>query len=106
MLELNGTYLEYIKVTFEKTCEMDAVASHLYKWLLLTASCHTLEINEFWFYEVKIEGQPENSLHQERTHAEWFTHSKCSEQHWWLKPEVSWVQLTATASFFAFLFAS
>ena len=26
-----------------------------------------------------VRGQPENSLHQERTHAEQFTHSKCSE---------------------------
>ena len=32
-----------------------------------------------------IRGRPANSLHQERTHAEWFTHSKCSEHlasHW------------------------
>ena len=26
-----------------------------------------------------VRGRPENSLHQERTHAEWFSHSKCSE---------------------------
>ena len=24
-------------------------------------------------------GRLENSLHQERTHAEWFSHSKCSD---------------------------
>ena len=39
----------------------------------------------------------ENSLHQERTHAEWFT-------HWRLKPEVSWVRLPVTAGFFTFLY--
>ena len=26
-----------------------------------------------------VRGRPENSLHQERTHAEWFSQSKCLE---------------------------
>ena len=29
--------------------------------------------------EPHIRGRLENSLHQARTHAEWFSHSKCSE---------------------------
>ena len=48
-----------------------------------------------------------------------FSHSKCSDhcegwwlysyrgsvaEHWWLKPEVSWVRLPATASLFNFLY--
>ena len=54
--------------------------------------------------------QPENSLRQERTHAEdfegwWLSgyHGSVAE-HWQLKPEVSWVQLLATAHLFTFLY--
>ena len=73
-------------------------------------------------------GWPENSLYQERTRAEWFSHSKYSEHlafcstyrglwglvivrlswlsagHWRLKPEVSWVWLPVTAGLFTFLY--
>ena len=68
-----------------------------------------------------VRSWPENSIHQKRTHAEWFSHSKCSEhlvscwkwrnldcESWWLfgycdsmaenwqlKPEESWVRLPA-----------
>ena len=51
----------------------------------------------------------ENSLYQESTHAEWFSHSKCSEHlascwHWWLKAEVFWVRLPVASGLFTFLY--
>ena len=68
-----------------------------------------------------VRGQPENSLRQERTHAEcfsticavhiedcegWWLFGCCGSvvEHWPLKPEMSWVRLPATASFFTFLY--
>ena len=49
--------------------------------LVLNASVATQYVPS----ELQVRGQPENSLHQERTPAEWFSHSKCSEYlaSWW-----------------------
>ena len=61
--------------------------------LLRRASCLTLEINGFGCYEAKIED------------CEGWWSSGCHgsvAEHWRLKPEVSWVRLLPTASFFHF----
>ena len=69
-------------------------------------------------------GQPENSLHQERTHAEWFCQSKCLENRGktilcmsgqkcndaqnsyisqWCERYVTWVDCSSTASHILFI---
>ena len=67
---------------------------------LLRASCLMLD---FKCHEAKIE-------ESEKVHIEdcegWWLSSCCGSvaEHWWLKPEVSWVWLLVTAGFFTFLY--
>ena len=94
-----------------RTCTAQVVLSALlHTWQPLNMCCQN-----------SVRGWPENSIHQERTHAELFCHSKCSEhfvscwkrrkldcegrwlssccdpvaENWQLKPELSWVRLPA-----------
>ena len=81
----------------------------LYKVFFRSTCFDEALINEFRCYEVKIEDIEITILyiyqHIQNCEGRWLS-SCCGSvaEHWWLKPEVSWVWLPATASHFTFLY--